>query len=1065
MLIQSKKKIWLVGCFILLIALVSIFGNIAYISASPTKIANLGQYKTADSGNWGTNGNVLTNLYDGSTTTVSTAGSTASAWVEFTFSASKNLVTAKLYGNNDGTNGSGTWTLQYWNGSSYVDAFTNSPCQGLQWYTVNINVTTNKVKVIINKPSTFTGCEAAEVELYEETGAATPTPTPSPTPTPTAAALVISNLTVSSGKAYEVVYNGMAAGAVKFIDRTYTFSTVPASVNGKTYIKTANDDKLSTGTSFLSFSVNQDVTVYAGHDDRITAKPSWLSSFVDSGENIVNNSNPSAVTSSLFKKDFAQGTVTLGGNSGPDNNCEMYTVIVVGKGTGSTPTPTPTPAAAEILESTALRIEMIPSPYSYKVIEKSSGEVLVSQSQTTFTVGSGYTVAGAGGVTKTSTTMDATLTLNGTANTAHLKFTFTNPQVVEVLLTYNNGTPTNIKEQFNDQSEHYYGIWNYPFGGNIDNRGADRDLLGVGDMADTNYCSARAPFYVTSKKYGIYTDSVAKGHYTIAVSGKTSFHFDSAQLKYNVIYGPSYAEIMNRFNTLAGPPVMPPLWAFDSIWWRDDHHQDFASGVTNAQGNVLDDANQLRNNQIPASAIWIDRPFGTGTYGWGNLDFDSSFPNPSQMVSDLNARGMKLLVWITNRCKNHLYDEGNTNGYLFSGYSDWPAADMRNTNAYNWFKSELNAFVNLGIKGYKIDRGEEGEMPNSAQNENVYLFAKMTAEGMAAVNGNDYLIFERCAYDKGRKYLGVWSGDPDATFGGLAVSIKNGLRSGAINFPFYASDSGGYIGNPTKELFARWLEFSAYCPMMEALNGPSRTVWYDYDAELITIARTQAAAHHDLIPYNRSYLYKANQTGMPVMRQLIFAYPNDTNLYDKWDEYLFGGEILVAPVITAGATSRSVYLPGGKWLDYNNKSTVFTGATTITASAPLATIPLYVKEGAIIPRGNILRSNDNWTSNWTANLRIEVFPSAAASSFDYYTGTTVQTITSSLVSGTVTVQFNDLGTNGKLEVYCNGYSSVTRNGVTLTPGTDFTYDSAKKLLTVSYSGATTLKINGTASIF
>jgi len=105
---------------------------------------------------------------------------------------------------------------------------------------------------------------------------------------------------------------------------------------------------------------------------------------------------------------------------------------------------------------------------------------------------------------------------------------------------------------------------------------------------------------------------VAKGHYTVAVSNKTSFNFDSPQLQYDVIYGPAYADILGRYNSLAGPSVMPPVWAFDSIWWRDDNHDDWAAqGVTSSQALVIKDADNLRLHQIPASAIWIDRPYGT----------------------------------------------------------------------------------------------------------------------------------------------------------------------------------------------------------------------------------------------------------------------------------------------------------------------------------------------------------------------------------------------------------------------------------------------------------------------
>ena len=731
-----------------------------------------------------------------------------------------------------------------------------------------------------------------------------------------------------------------------------------------------------------------------------------------------------------------------------------------------------------ILDSTVLRLEVTASPYSYKVTEIASGEVLVSQSGSTFTLGgTASATASASGFATTATTLDANLAFTGGSSTAHVKFTFTSPEVLQVLLTATTGTPTNIKEQFNDQNEHYYGIWGYHLGtsGNIDNRGADEDLLGLQTYSDNNYNSARAPFYSTSKKYGIYAESMAKGHYTIAVGGKTSFNFDSPKLQYDIIYGPTIAEIMGRYNTLAGPSFMPPNWAFDSIWWRDDHHADWAAqGVTSSQALVIKDADNLRLNQIPAGAMWIDRPYGTPMNqsskagGWGNMDFDSTFPTPAQMITDLNTRGMKLMLWTANRCLNQLLTEARAGSYNFAvnTYTDSPAADVRIPAAYTWFKSKLNTFVTLGIRGYKIDRGEEGEQPDSAQNENVYLFHKLSYEGLAATYPNDVFMLARNMYDKSRQYTAHWGGDPYANFSGLIASIKTGLRSGAMNFPFFGSDGGGYNGTPTKEVFARWIQFNAYSPVMEILNGPNRTVWTSFDAELISIAKAQAQAHHDLIPYTRSYGYTATQTGVPILRTMTLAYPSDTTVYDTWNEYMFGGEILVAPVTTAGATSRSVYLPAGKWLNYNDKATTYAGGTSVTASAPLATIPLFVKEGAIIPRGDILKSNNNWTTNWVAALRIEIFPAASGSStFDYYTGTAVQTITSSLAAGTLTVQFDDLGTDGTLQIYCNSYSSVTRNNVKLTSGSDFTYDSAKKLLTVSYTGATTLQIAGTAGIF
>jgi alpha-glucosidase (family GH31 glycosyl hydrolase) len=199
---------------------------------------------------------------------------------------------------------------------------------------------------------------------------------------------------------------------------------------------------------------------------------------------------------------------------------------------------------------------------------------------------------------------------------------------------------------------------------------------------------------------------------------------------------------------------------------------------------------------------------------------------------------------------------------------------------------------------------------------------------------------------------------------------------------------------------------------------------------------------------------------MPVIRMLAFVFPDDPNVVDMWDEYMLGDAILVAPVTVDQARSRTVYLPGGDWIDYNDKVTRYTGPTTFTASAPLDLIPRYVKAGSIIPRGDILKANNDWTPDWAPHLRIEFFPAdGVASSFDYYTGSTVVPVAGSLTGDTVTLQFEDLGTGGTADVYgVDGYSRVTRNGQLLADGTDFRYDPAAHRMLIPFSGAATIQI-------
>jgi alpha-D-xyloside xylohydrolase len=719
--------------------------------------------------------------------------------------------------------------------------------------------------------------------------------------------------------------------------------------------------------------------------------------------------------------------------------------------------------ANETLESPVLRIELTTGPYSYRVIEKATGDVLLTETGATTFTSNGYKVRSVSDVSKAADAMKATLHLEGTSEVAQLTFTFLSPEVVRVVLAFKNGEPSEIREEFADQGEHYYGIWEMPFGGNIDNRGADHDFMGIRHAENLNYSSARAPFYFTSKKYGMYVETMAKGHYTIAKEGKTSFSFFDRELRYDVIYGPSYEQILKRYNAMAGPSIMPPTWAFGSIWWRDDHHDDLRR-AKNAQEKVIEDADRLRELRIPAGSIWLDRPYGSGEMGWGNMDFDASFPDPPQMIQDLRDRGMNLLIWVANRAWNQLQTEGSARQYLFYGRGS--AADMRIPEAYAWFKDKLNQYVRLGVKGYKVDRGEEDEVPLELENLNAILFPRMAAEGLRDVYGDDFFMFTRNVNDTGRRYTAVWNGDSLSTFGGLQVSIKTGLRSGAIDFPMWGSDTGGYIRVPDKEVFARWLESSAFSPMMEILIGPKRTIWDDYDDELVGIARTYDTEHHDLIPYTRSYLYQATQTGMPVMRALAFAYPEDSSVSDMWDEYLYGENILVAPVTTAGATDRSVYLPAGRWINYNDKQTVYEGQTTVRATAPLGAIPLFVREGAIIPRGDIVKLNNNWDANWSPKLRIEIFPSTKRpSEFAYFTGNGTQKIAATPSNDGFGVEFGDLGTDGTVELYCKKPREVMKNAVRLREGTEYQYDAKRQAVTVPFRKAMKIEIRGARSLF
>ncbi len=677
-------------------------------------------------------------------------------------------------------------------------------------------------------------------------------------------------------------------------------------------------------------------------------------------------------------------------------------------------------AATEVLESDLLRLEVATgTPYNYRLLEKSTGQVLLIQNQTRFTIGgTNRTVSGTTGTpVKTANSLQLALTLLNTTQTATILFTLTQPDVLQVDLWHNAGTATTIRERFTDQNEKYYGLTEYPFApGALDNRGLDLDFFGnpAINWVSTGFCNARAPFYFTTRKYGIYTESDAFGHYTVAVSGNTSFSFNEPRLKYHILYG-TPRQILQSYTTIAGGAYMPPDWAFGVIWWRDDHYQDL-DGLPSAQARVLEDARMLQQLAIPSAGMWIDRPYTAphGSWGWGGLDvahenilFDphpGGFPDPAAMVSELNARGLQLMTWISNRMSAEMYTEALARGFLFPGYEgSGEAADLSIPAAYDWFRDRLHSLNVLGTRGYKIDRGDEGEMPNSAENRNTVLCHRAAADstGNTPDGPNDALIFARNAFDKSRRYCGVWNGDTEDGWDGLQISVKNVVRCANINFPLWGSDTGGYGPSPTKELFARWLGFSAYTPMMEILQGPGRTIWNDYDEtgyDLVYVAKAHCRTHHDLIPYVRSHFYEATRTGLGVVRPLHVVFPDDANILDIWDEYMYGNALLVAPVIQQGAAGRSVYLPvttgpdNQPWLNYNDKLTVYTPGQTVTVEANTSTVPVMLRAGQIMIRGDILQANQqgsDWTGQaWAPGLTVEAFigPDDVNTFFDYYVG-------------------------------------------------------------------------------
>ncbi|ETI27226.1 hypothetical protein G647_09909 [Cladophialophora carrionii CBS 160.54] len=639
------------------------------------------------------------------------------------------------------------------------------------------------------------------------------------------------------------------------------------------------------------------------------------------------------------------------------------------------------------------------------------------------------------------TTAPVSVSSNGTvANSGGIiDWSIIQPNVVKI--QYNSTAAFTGAQFAAGPNENFYGVWEYPWNDSLTNNGISFDLKGAGNMPGSNWDNARAPTFYSSEGYGVYADTLNMGSFQFS-SSQAQFIFNTSSLVYYIILPTTpgdYKSIIETYTGLSARITMPPDSGYGPTFWSDNFETDFHGYVSNAQENYYDVIDHLYYNQIHASSFFADRPYGTGNYSFGNFDFDPKYyPTPEQFIANLSSWGFDFQVWVANRAfwHNELFNVSAANGWLFPGIDPefflGPALNLSIPAAYDYFLQKLSYFPSVGVKGYKIDRGEEGEMPVWEQNIQMQLFEQICETSMATKWGkNGFYNFARSAVDRSRALTNIWNGDSHANFTGLQYSIASGIRAGLLGFSTWSSDTGGYVRSPnlvadqpTPEVWARWMHFSAYSPVYEIMVGTNHTPWYPpYPPRLVSILKSTANEHHALLPYIKSFTYQASLTGVPVMRALFLEAPNDPKVLDTPDAYYFGDSFFVAPIVQEGGR-RTVYFPNDTvsvytnraYLEYYKKTDVYQGGSSTDVTLEWEFSPVYVREGSIVVKGDIYQGNNKWTKNWAPSLTIEAFPSYNFGTyvFPYYNGAEVVNITlsSSTESQTATVQWDgDLGVN------------------------------------------------------
>ncbi len=559
--------------------------------------------------------------------------------------------------------------------------------------------------------------------------------------------------------------------------------------------------------------------------------------------------------------------------------------------------------------------------------------------------------------------------------------------------------------------EHYLG-----FGerfNHIDQRGQEVDLQ-VSNGASGGLAYKPIPFYMSSAGYGMRLLTSHRTQVRLACYDDpdlVSIRTENNQLSFQLWTGKPFAELLTKYTQLLDQPLyQPPAWIFGPWKSRD--------WTTETQSTVEEDLRLQRQLNLPAAVKLIDAAWESEL---NDFQFNTNFPDPQGLISEARKLGYRIILWIApwmvrddppspiyNYCaengfliKNpsgqaYVHRLGNSPGFMGSCF------DFTNPQAVVWWQTQIEGLVELGVDGFKTDFGEQvpqdavffdGSLGNEMHNRFPQLYNQVTYEAMSRHTHG--VLLARSAWDGSQSYSAIWAGDQSSDFGpatGLPSVIIAGQTAGLSGFPFWASDIGGYFGQPSEEVFARWIAFGAFSPIMQLHGLGCREPW-KFSNEILEIYRFFARVHTDLFPYIYTHAKKASESGMPILRAMPLAFPDDPAIWQSNAEfqYVFGRDLLVAPVYFSHSTRRHLYLPPGLWRDFWSGE-LYPGGREIIVSAELNQIPVFARAGALIPlldpsADTLLPVMDEPEIKVAGNhLRLQIYP-AADGSFDMYDGT------------------------------------------------------------------------------
>jgi len=561
--------------------------------------------------------------------------------------------------------------------------------------------------------------------------------------------------------------------------------------------------------------------------------------------------------------------------------------------------------------------------------------------------------------------------------------------------------------------EQYFGLGEKS--GQLEKRGHayvmwNTDAYGWGNSTDPLYESV--PFFIGlrgGRAYGLFFDNTWRSSFDMGVEAPDQYSFgaEGGELNYYFFYGPDPKKVIQRYTELVGRMPLPARWAIG-------YHQSRYSYYPESCVRFI--ADNFRQRQIPCDALFLDIDYMDGyrVFTWDK----SRFPDPPRLLADLRKQGFKVVTIIdpgikvdpNYRAYAQGVAEGNfvkkPDGQLYIG-KVWPGdsafPDFTSEKVRAWWGSLYKGLIDDGVAGFWNDMNEPSifDVPSKtmdldaifddhglhsphAKIHNVYgmLMSEATRAGTLELRPNERpLVITRATYAGGQRYAAVWTGDNSSLWEHLRLSLPELMTMGLSGLTFAGADIGGFALSPSAELYTRWLEagvFYPYCRTHTEKGSRNQEPW-SFGNRMEEINRRAVELRYRLMPYLYDAFHEAAESGLPVMRALLLDYPDDPQAVGQNYEFLFGDDLLVAPVVKSDEREWDVYLPRGVWYDFWTDQR-YTGPRHVNVEAPLDRVPVFVRGGAIIPTQQVVEYTDQAPVD---PLTFEIYP-AGNSTREYY---------------------------------------------------------------------------------